>query len=120
MSGAWAREADATSDRLRDSTDLGSAAYCLACALAYPGALSVPLNLRRASAIIRSERRRLDPEGVSERSRDWPETVSDEALIWTALRMVASVDVGGNAEDRAWWLRQAESALRTLHKRGRS
>ena len=117
MSGAWAREAD--SAVCLEAWNLADAALWLANSLNCTGT-GRAASLLNASAIIRRERRRLDPEGVSERSRDWPETVSDEALIWTALRMVASVDVGGNAEGRAWWLRQAESALRTLHKRGRS
>ncbi len=117
MSGAWAREADATANL---SSDLRVAAWHLVQALIAGAPGSRIYHLRLASAIIRRERRRLDPEGVSKRSRDWPETVSDEALIWAALRAVVSVDIGGNAENKAWYLRRAESTLRTLHKRGRS
>lgn len=121
MSGAWAREVDATDlTHLIDDGRLCDAAWSLAAALALSPTCARDRQLRIASAIIRRERRRLDPEGKVRRLHDWPGTFSDEGLIWAALRLVATTDIATRDEDEVWLLRRAEAALRTLHKRGLS
>ena len=116
--------ADATDlTHLIDDGRLSDAAWSLAAALAAPPPFPTYTRVRQlriASAIIRRERRRLDPEGKVKRLHDWPRTFSDENLIWAALRIVATTDASVRDEDKAWHLRHAEAALRTLHKRGRS
>ena len=119
MTGAWAREADATDlTHLIDDGRLCDAAWSLAAALALstPGARD--RQLRIASAIIRRERKRLDPESL--RTDDWSATLSDESLIWRALRFVTAVDYFSLTSTKAASLRVAEAALRTLYARGRS
>ena len=122
MSGAWAREADATDlTHLIDDGRLSDAAWSLAAALALSTPSARDRQLRIASAIIRRERKRLDPEGHVSRRHDWAGSPSDENLIWAALRSVATISAWDtNAQTAAWHLREAEAALRTLHKRGRS
>ena len=113
MSGLWAREADALD--IDDGDSLAYAASWLADALHVENGQS--RFLRRASAVIRSERRRLDPEGWTKRCCDWSEDFSDEDLIWAALRMLATSRAVLRADTKARYLRQSEAALRTLHKR---
>jgi len=120
MSGAWAREADNAREHMLGRTDLAAAAWYLIATLSGSDEFR-PLNLRRASAIIRRERRRLDPDGRCSRKLDWAGSPSDENLIWAALRSVATISAWDtNPQTEAWHLREAEAALRTLHKRGRS
>ena len=118
MTGAWAREADAT--EVHVSVGLDWAAHWLASSLTAGRGDHRQFALGRASAIIRSERKRFDPEKKVERCRDWPGHISDEELIWSALRMLVLVTPTTTTEIKAYYMRQSEAALRTLHKRGRS
>ena len=117
MSGAWAREADAVV--LANWEKLGRAALSLAYALT-SGDPARKFWLNNASAIIRRERKALDV--VAPRLPDWSAKYDDNYLIWVALRNVAytqTVAPVNNGGFMAYQLREAEAALRTLHKRGR-
>ena len=118
MSGAWAREADAIV--CLGTWNLADAALWLADALNCDGA-GRAIDLMTASAIIRRERKRLDlkKEWPRQDDWDWAGNIPDEALIWYALRAVAQA-ANLSASSGTWHLREAEAALRTLHKRGRS
>lgn len=117
MSGAWAREADTVI--LADWERLDRAALALTHALT-GDAPRRTFWLRNASAIIRRERKALDPKGKCSRRHDWKGEFSDDGLIWGALRLLATVDCSYYVEHKVWHLRMAEAALRTLHKRGRA
>lgn len=117
MSGKWAREADIARERMLGRTDLAAAASYIALAFTALAEFR-PLNLRRASAIIRRERKALG--ATAPRLPDWSTEWTDEALTWTALRMIAEVgSVRLTKNQQAYRLRQAEACLRTLHKRHR-
>ena len=123
MKGAWAREADAVI--IVTACELERAALILS-SLLLKETLNVSLErqrkseLIRASAIIRRNRLKLDPRWMVKRSPDWGNDVSDRGLIWGALKNISEVENAHYDEYKTWLLREAESALRTLHKRDRN
>ena len=98
-----------------DSDDLAVAADWLVAAVGDNG-YDRGVELAFAGAIIRNHRKGLGRE--SQRVADFPDSVSDEKLVWSALFLVSAVGRGSVAPHLH--LRNAEAALRTIWRRGQS